>query len=250
MQIPQAPGQFLHPLLRCPGPRSAARDGGTGNFEFDRGLDVPLVVANDLQRFCDRRVPFAELHVLVVECLVFHVNVGDAIVVLLQERHRRCLVAAREMPEIEVGAVVLAGGKRLLPVLRTGFRVTVVADHHLVLLGEQPEPLELRGPLLLRRGRDLGRDRSGPERLAQAERVVEDIVGEAKDAIDLDDLDGDTCVVIELLEFRRPCSSALTAATDAGPPPQPSAPPVVLASSPRVPWADREPPPQWPAATP
>src|SRR5215831_9057846 len=55
-------------------------------FEFNRGLDVPLVIADQLQDLFDRRVSFAERHVrTVVQLAVLHVDMCDAVVVLLDE---------------------------------------------------------------------------------------------------------------------------------------------------------------------
>ena len=69
--------------------------------------------------------------------------------------------------------------------------MAVIADHHLVLVGEPAEPLGFGDG-------NLGRDRPGPERLRELELVVDDLVGHGEDAVDFDDLDEDAGV-LELL---------------------------------------------------
>jgi hypothetical protein len=90
----EALGHFQH----------AIRAGRHGVLEFDGGLDRPLVVAKQLQRFFDWRIALAERDVLILQRLVLDVQVRDPAVVLLQERDRGGLVPADEVPDVEVGA--------------------------------------------------------------------------------------------------------------------------------------------------
>ena len=99
-----------------------------------------------LQHFLDRRVPLPEWHVRsLVHLPILDVDVRDAIVMLLEERDRRRVVAGDEMADVEVGAVVLRVAERRLPIGRSGLRVAVVADHQLVLVGELAEALGVLG---------------------------------------------------------------------------------------------------------
>jgi hypothetical protein len=72
---------------------------------------------------------------------VLHVDVRDALVLLLQERHRRRLVADDEVADVQVGAVVARVAEHLLPLLRTGLGVAVIPHHQLVLVGEGADAL-------------------------------------------------------------------------------------------------------------
>ena len=138
------------------------------------------------------RVPLAKRHVrAVVHLAIFDVDVGDPAVVLGDERHRRGVLPGDEVADVEVGAVVRRVAEHRLEVGRGRRRMPVIADHHLVLVGEPAEALGL-GDV------DFGGDGPGPERLGQLELVVHDLVGHGEDAVDFDDLDEDARV-LELL---------------------------------------------------
>ncbi len=97
--------------------------GGHVVLELDRGLNVPLVVADQLEHFGDRRVARAERHVrAVVQLPILHVHVRDARVVFLEERNRRAVAAGDEVADVEVGAVVRGVAECFLPVSRTRSR--------------------------------------------------------------------------------------------------------------------------------
>ena len=91
-------------------------------------LDIPFVVADQPQHFRDRRVAFAEGRVgSVVELPVLHMHMRDPVVILLEERHRRSVVARHEMPEIHIRAVEFRERKSRLPMLGLRRGVAVVA---------------------------------------------------------------------------------------------------------------------------
>jgi hypothetical protein len=97
--------------LRLSGKRVAAIFDGASNFghaigarrngvfKLDRRLDVPLVVAELAQDFCDRSIALAERRVgPVMQLPIFQMHVRNAAVMLLDERDRRNIVAGDEMP--------------------------------------------------------------------------------------------------------------------------------------------------------
>ena len=91
---------------------------------------------------------------------ILHVHVRDPIVMLLEKRNRRGVVARHEMAEVEVRAIVRRVGERLLPHRRSHGRVAVVADHDAVRVGDLAEALRVD---VLRRDRQFARQRAGAE---------------------------------------------------------------------------------------
>ena len=81
-------------------------------FELDRRRDLPLVLPHHLQDLLDRRLAGAPRQVeraVLRRRPILQVEAGDAVVVLLQELHRRAAdVAGRDpVAEIDVGLVAL-----------------------------------------------------------------------------------------------------------------------------------------------
>ena len=118
----------------------------------------------------------------------------DAIVVALDERHRRDVVSRKEMTEVDVRAVVARVAERRLPHLRRRLLVAVIADHHAVLVGKGSKPLRVLD-------RDLAGDRARAERARQGEAIVQLGVRQRVDAVELHDLDAHTRVFVGPPEF-------------------------------------------------
>src|SRR5262245_7712962 len=76
-------------------------------FKLDRGLDIPLGVADQTQHLTDRSVPLAKGRVrAVVPFAVLYVHVRNALVMLFDEGCGGHVVARHEVPEIDVGTVM------------------------------------------------------------------------------------------------------------------------------------------------
>ena len=92
--------------------------GGTGYSNSIVAWMFHLLSRMSLKRLRDRRVTLAERNVCaLVRLPILHVNVRDSIVVRLEERNRRSVVARHEVADVQVRAVVRRVAEHLLPVL-------------------------------------------------------------------------------------------------------------------------------------
>src|ERR1022692_1044856 len=112
------------PLRReCPGKTGATWRSRPAPWSFrardiplDGGLEFVLFLLHHEKDLFDGRVALAKRHVgSVVDLAVLYVNVGDAVVMLLDPRRRRGSGSREKVADIDVGAVVLGIGEGLLP---------------------------------------------------------------------------------------------------------------------------------------
>src|SRR5262249_4613003 len=111
-----------------------------GVLEFDRGLNVPFVVADQLQSFFDWCIAYAERHVLVAEGFVLHMNVRDSVVMLFDEGNRRGLITPDKVPQIHIRSIESGIGKCFFPNRGGYLLVSVVCNLHLMLVSKTPDP--------------------------------------------------------------------------------------------------------------
>src|ERR1022692_3926765 len=172
-----------------------------GILHLDGGLEFVLFLLHHEKDFFDGLVALAKRHVgSVVDLAVLYVDVGDAVVVLLDPRRRRGSGSREKVADVDVGAVVLGIGEGLLPRPQTaeGFgvgqiAVAMIAHHHLMLGGKLTEALGLADG-------DFAGDGIGAQRLGHLETVFHHVVGESVDAIVFDDLDQHAGVFVLLAE--------------------------------------------------
>src|SRR5216110_2906201 len=67
----------------------------------------------------------------------------DAVMVFLDERHGRNVIASDEVPEVDICAVIFGQRKRLFPMRGRRGGVAVITDHELVLVGKVAEAFKL-----------------------------------------------------------------------------------------------------------
>ena len=127
---------------------------------------------------------------------ILHVHVRDARVVLLEERHRRRVVAGDEVPEIEVRPVVARLLERRLPVLRASSpRGRDRPTGSLCLSANWP----MRSVCLASISHEM---RARAQRAREREAVIHLVVRHGVDAVVFDDLDQHAGVFVLLAERR------------------------------------------------
>jgi len=136
----------------------------------------------------------------VMHLTVLDVNVGDAVVVFLQERNRGSAIPGDEVADIQVDAVVFGIAHGGFPALRPpkslgagDVGVAVVANHHLVFFAERAQPPGVTQ-------RDFAGDGMRTGCSGQPEHVVDFLVGEGVDGVHFDDVDFDPGVLVLLAE--------------------------------------------------
>ena len=106
--IVDGPGDFAHPI----------RTGRNLVFKLDGRLDIPFVIPQQAQHLPDRRVPLAEGRVgAIMKLPIFQMHMRNPLVMPLDERDRRNIVAGHEVSDIHVCAVIFCQGKSRFPVL-------------------------------------------------------------------------------------------------------------------------------------
>ena len=110
------------------------------------------------------------------------------------------MVTGREVTEIHIDAVIGRERHRLFPARRASesfiavdVGVTVIADQHLVLLGECAQPFCFAHLAF-------GRNRACPQVFRRDKCVVDDVVAEQANVVDLDDLNQDARLLVLLAE--------------------------------------------------
>ena len=93
---------------------------GDGILHLDGGLEFEFFLLHHEKDFFDGRVTLAEGHVgSVVGLAILDMDVGDALVVGLDPLRGRRAGGGEEVPDIDVGAVVLGIGEGLFPCAET-----------------------------------------------------------------------------------------------------------------------------------